>query len=253
MAEQDALDLLNYGEVKYKGPSAQYTDISEIRDWYDNPQSPEDWDDVAAINREIMNEPRKTIKGKIRRYSREKNPEITGVLEGLGKRLGKKYRVTVGWFAGAHSYPESGEDVADVAAFQEYGGSTIAPNFSNRKRPAQGNKTIVVPPRPFMRPTVRRNANDYLRQAAMGVIGELLKENGGDPAAVMKQVGERVKEDLREAIHDVHNPKLSRPAIRRREYLWTHKDSGGAEHGTQVEKPLIDTGRMINSIDIKVS
>lgn len=254
MAEQDALNLLNYGEVKYKGPSSTYRDISEIEDWYNNPQTLEDVADISSINHEILSEPRKEVKGEIRHYAREKNLELGAVLEGLEKKLGrgKKYSVTVGWFAGAHSYPESNEDVADVAAFQEYGGSTIAPNFSNRKRPAEDNKAIVVPPRPFMRPTVRKNANDYLKMAAMGVIGELLKDNG-NPDAAMRQVGERVKVDLQEAIHDVHFPRLSRPAVRRREYLWTHKDSGGAEHGTQVEKPLIDTGLMINSIDIKVS
>ena len=170
----------------------------------------------------------------------KRTQELSAVLADLEKKAAKsrnKYTVEIGWFPGK-TYAESGESVAAVATLQEYGGMTYAPNFGNRKA-SEPDTIINVPPRPFLRPTVEQNGREYLREAGMGVLRALLR--GDDPNKVMQNVGEHVKRDLVDAIDNVYNPPLAPITVARREYLGNYSD-----------KPLIDTGTMRNSIEVRV-
>lgn len=193
---------------------------------YDNPES---------------KPPRLPGGGRIAANIGKRTHELGAVLATLEKKAAtgtNKYTVEIGWFAGK-TYAESGESVAAVAALQEYGGMTYAPNFSNRKASEPENGIINVPPRPFLRPTIEQNGREYLREAGMGVLRALL--NDKDPKKAMQSVGEHVKQDLIDAIDEVNNPPLAPITVKRREYLGNYSD-----------KPLIDTGTMRNSIEVKV-
>ncbi len=151
-------------------------------------------------------------------------------LGNITKALKQNVYAEAGWTSESGSYP-NGEEVARVALFQEYGGTT-----------GQGH---VVPPRPFVRPTVRAHGRKYVNFAKRGIVAALKK--GADPKNVMAMLAERIAGDLQKAILDVTEPPL-RPmtiAMRRRRWSRAKTDNG---YGNILEKPLIDTGRLIRSV-----
>lgn len=66
--------------------------------------------------------------------------------------------------------------------------------------------------------------------------GELLKANGYDAARTLAMVGEAVTGQLRQAIVDTWAPPLAESTIRRKGF----------------DKPLVETGHMLNSADYEV-
>lgn len=131
----------------------------------------------------------------------------------------------VGWFESAKY--EDGTSVAHVAAIQEFG---------------DGKK---IPPRPFMRTTFAEKAEDWVdlgRQALRAVAkGQL----SGDQA--LEVVGMQAVGDIKQKITDIHEPKLSPYTIQQR--LNDRKDKTVT---ASLEKPLIDSAIMFNSITVVV-
>jgi hypothetical protein len=138
--------------------------------------------------------------------------KVARVLNELAAKLGRKPTLRVGFLQGA-TYPD-GTAVSMVAAIHEYGA------------PAAG-----IPARPFMRPTIARNRNQWGKD-----LSHLLEVNDYDVVRSLNLLGEHVKGQIQEAITKVTSPPL-KPA--------TVAAKGSA-------KPLIDTGHMLNSVDYNV-
>lgn len=112
------------------------------------------------------------------------------------------------------NYP-NGQTVAAVALRQEFG-------------------TAKIPPRPFLRPCVDQRGKAW----ADHVCQVILKCNGREELKEMwNGVGEQMVRDIKGSIDRVSDPPLSPFTVKRR-----------AAKGNPSTKPLIDTGKMRESI-----
>lgn len=146
---------------------------------------------------------------------------IVEAMQGLSDVRGK-----VGWFAGS-SYPD-GPPVALVAATQEYG-------------------TGSIPPRPFMRPTIQQEKTVWAKGFADGTRAVLKGRFTSEQ--VMEQVAGRAAGDVRKAITEVVSPPLNEKTVAAR----MRKRGLPVEKATAtVAKPLVDTGRMLNTLTHQV-
>lgn len=106
-----------------------------------------------------------------------------------------------------------GTSVPMVAAFNEFG-------------------TAKAPPRPFFRNMVAEKSGDWPK-----AIAALLEANNMDAARALALTGEAIKGQLQQSIRDLDSPPLAQSTIDRKGF----------------DKPLIDTGVMINSVDFEVN
>lgn len=109
-------------------------------------------------------------------------------------------------------YPD-GTPVAMIAAINEYG-----------RPPTQ-------PPRPFFRNMIRDKQGEWPK-----AIADLLKANDLDAVKALDLAGAAIAGQLRQSIVDLVSPALAASTIRRKGF----------------DKPLIDTGHMLNSVDHEV-
>lgn len=109
-------------------------------------------------------------------------------------------------------YPD-GTLVALVAAVNEYG-----------KPPSQ-------PPRPFFRGMISQHSSEWGPQAA-----NILKSHDYNANATLSDMGELIKGELQQSIVDLTSPPI--------------KPSTVAAKGS--DKPLVDTGVMLRSVDYVV-
>lgn len=128
-------------------------------------------------------------------------------------------RGKVGWFESAR-YP-NGTPVAMVAAIHEFG----APSKS-------------IPPRPFMRPTIKRCRAAWAAIAEQGSKAVLAGTTTME--AVMTGIGLNATGEIQRSITEVVSPPLSPSTVRAR---GRRRSSGNA-----TAKPLIDTGHMIQTV-----
>lgn len=110
-------------------------------------------------------------------------------------------------------YPD-GKSVAMIAAVNEFGA------------PSRGQ-----PPRPFFRNMIAAKKGEW-----PSAISGLLKANEYDAAKTLKITGAAIAGQLRQSITDLVSPPLAPSTIRRKGF----------------DKPLIDTGHMLNSVDFEV-
>jgi hypothetical protein len=157
-------------------------------------------------------------------------------IDGIQKALRKTYVAEAGWFPETGSY-DNGATVAQIARIQEYG--------ANIK--VFGQTPAVIPPRPFVRPTKAQFGEKYKRFAAGGVAHEIMQK--GEPLKPMAQLAERISGDLKKAILDVTEPPLRPLTIELRKRRWSQipKRKKDIKNAEILEKPLIDTGKLINS------
>ena len=106
-----------------------------------------------------------------------------------------------------------GKSVAMIAAIQEFGGGH-------------------VPPRPFFRNMIKAKAPTWGDS-----IGKMLRAASYDGAKTMGRMGELIKGQLQQSIVDLTSPPLAPATVARKGF----------------EKPLVDTGNMLNSVDYEVS
>jgi hypothetical protein len=139
--------------------------------------------------------------------------KMDAALAAIAARLKKGGLLKVGFLEGA-KYP-NGTSVALVAAVQNFGA------------PARG-----IPPRPFFSNMVQDKSPTW----APALAG-LLKSTGYDVEAALQMMGEGIKGQLQQSIRDTNAPPLSPLTIERKGF----------------DKPLIDTGHMINSVDYEVT
>lgn len=133
-------------------------------------------------------------------------------LEDMAKKLGDGGSLRVGFLEGA-TYPD-GTSVALVAAVNEFG------------RPDRNQ-----PPRPAFRTMIAEKQKDWPR-----ALGAVAKNNDYDIDKTLGQMGEGIKGQLQESIRQLDSPPLSPVTVARKGF----------------EKPLVDTGHMMNSVDYEV-
>lgn len=138
--------------------------------------------------------------------------KLSAKLTAMARSLGKGTVVRIGFLEGA-TYPD-GKPVAMIGAIQEFGA------------PKAG-----IPSRPYFRTMIRNKRGEWPK-----AIGSTLKANDYDARRTLDQVGAAVAGQLRQSITDLVSPPLAASTIARKGF----------------DKPLIDTGHMLNSVDHEV-
>lgn len=130
----------------------------------------------------------------------------------LSRRADRSATLLVGFLEGA-TYPD-GTSVPMVAAIQEFGA------------PSKG-----IPPRPYFRGMIAEKAETW-----GPAVGELLKANKFDAEKTLGQAGMGIKGQLQQSIRDLKDPPLAAATVAAKGF----------------DKPLVDTGHMLNSVDFDV-
>lgn len=138
--------------------------------------------------------------------------QVAAGLRKIAKKLGDGAEVRVGFLEGA-TYPD-GTPVATVAAINNFGA------------PAAG-----IPARPFFSDMVADKHGDWGQR-----LGKILQSNGYDGTRALATLGEGIAGQLRQAIVATNDPPLSLVTIARK----------GSE------KPLVDTGHLLASVDTEL-
>lgn len=133
-------------------------------------------------------------------------------LSELAAKVSRPANLSVGFIENS-TYPD-GTSVPMVAAIQEFGA------------PAR-----KIPPRPYFRSMIADKSPGW-----GDAIAAVLEANDYDATRTMEQVGAGIKGQLQQSIVDTNAPALSPATVARK----------GSE------KPLVDTGQMLNSVDYKV-
>ncbi len=138
--------------------------------------------------------------------------EMERKLKEMMDKLGDGTLLRVGFLENA-TYPD-GEYVATIAAANEFGNS--------------GNNQ---PPRPFFRNMIAANSPAWPLE-----VGKVIKAVDFDGGKALQLMGERIKDQLQGSIRELVEPPLSPHTIKKKGF----------------DKPLIDTGHMLNSVDYDV-
>lgn len=133
-------------------------------------------------------------------------------LKEIADKAGNGGTLRAGFLENA-TYPD-GTPVALVAAVNEFG------------RPEQNQ-----PPRSFFRTMIAEKQKGWPR-----ALGALAKSNDYDIDKTLGQMGEGIKGQLQESIRQLDSPPLAPVTVARKGF----------------DKPLVDTGHMMNSVDYEV-
>lgn len=154
-----------------------------------------------------------------------------GLLAALKRVAAHNSSQGVGWFRD-QIHPGGLKPTAEIARFVNDGGVN------------EGGAR--VPPRPFMTIAVAKNAGKWKAAFSRLVSREMNKGAAADMDGVLWKVGEIVKEDVVEEIDLLTQPPLARYTIEKRKARYVSE--GKSFDRASLEKPLIDTGAMVGSI-----
>lgn len=144
--------------------------------------------------------------------------------------------VSVGFMAGA-TYPD-GTPVASVAFWNEFGhkgrllGDEPHPEAVAEGIRREPERAAGAPARPFFRQMIAAKKPEWT-----GHLKQALATTDGDGAKALSLMGEEIQGELIQSINDFTTPPLAASTIRRKGFA----------------KPLIDTGKMIQSPTYKVN
>lgn len=138
--------------------------------------------------------------------------KLAARLAEISRHASKSANLSVGFLEGS-TYPD-GTPVPLVAAVQEFG----APSRN-------------IPPRPFFRNMVAEKSPEW-----PDAIATVLKAADYDATRTMMQVGEGIKGQLQQSIIDTNAPPLAPTTVKAKGF----------------DKPLVDTGHLLRSIDYTV-
>ena len=138
--------------------------------------------------------------------------KLENALARIARKLDRTGTLQVGYFAGA-TYP-TGVSVPMVAAIQNFGA------------PSRG-----IPPRPFFSNAVAKNKRNWPKE-----IKDKLVATNYDTAETLNYIGERIVGEVQESITSGHFVKLKPATIARKGF----------------DTPLIDTGRMLQSVSKRI-
>lgn len=116
---------------------------------------------------------------------------------------------------------EDGTPVALVAAANEFGKTVVT---------REGESYFQLP-RPFFRNMISANSAQWA-----GEFSQLIRSSNHDARVALGLMGERIKGQLQGAIREFNSPPLAEATIKRKGF----------------DKPLIDSGHMLNSVDYAV-
>jgi hypothetical protein len=156
-------------------------------------------------------------------------------LDDLKDFIKDRHTLKVGWFDSAIF--SNGEKIGNVAFWQEYG-------------------TKNIPPRPFVRPAKKINIKTWKKTICADIKKEIKKGNS-DFLPIFDKLGFKVAGDIKRAIEAVYSPRLAESTIRgrmkRRGISKEDRKKLSPEQTRILEKPLIDTGKMISTVDFHSS
>lgn len=188
--------------------------------------------------------------------------KIKARLDGIQRQFSQSATLEVGW-DDRTTYPD-GTLVGKIARVQEYGavidhpGGTryitdavvkkrgrlmvttrfVGPSFKGDTLTTGAHK-IVIPPRPFIRPTVMHHQTEW------NTFIKRQLEAGVDIETALERLGLMIVGQIQQAIRNVQKPPLAPATIRRR------ARKGFSDSGTMA-KPLIDTGQMLRTVRSQV-
>ena len=138
--------------------------------------------------------------------------KLEAKLKDLAQKVSNPGTLRVGFLSGA-TYPD-GTSVAMVAAIHNYGA------------PAAG-----IPPRPFFSNVVAKGKKKW-----GNALVTLLKDNDFDARRALELMGEGIRGEIQNEINNGSFAPLKPATVRRKGF----------------DKPLIDTGHMVNSVDSEI-
>ena len=160
----------------------------------------------------------------------------------LSKNLVKELKSVKGARAGVldsnKRYPNDGITVEENALIQEYG--AVIPvtqkmkNWFYHQGVQKSNRPIVIPPRPFLRNTIKNNEKKWVKYVKNNL--DIDESNGMTFKMIAGKLGEVIKKDIVESINSNIPPPNSQFTI-------DHKGSSGT---------LRDTGYLRDSIKSEV-
>lgn len=185
-------------------------------------------------------------------------------LENLRQRFTEKATIRVGW--DERTAYEDGTPVFKVARAQEYGatishpGGTryitdaivtrrkklimttqfVGPDFVGEAMTTKAH-TIVIPPRPFLRPAIAENSDGWLAR-----IRDDIEKTDYPLEVILERLGVRMVGDIQKAIKGVQQPPLAKSTIQKRL-------KKGFSNLSTATKPLIDTGLMLRTVRAEVT
>lgn len=169
----------------------------------------------------------------------------------------KNFSIKAGWFENA-KYSDN-KPVAGIAAVHD-GGATInhpggtpykfGPNgeviFVEKGTPNPVGitkpHTIVIQPRPFMKPSVEDNKEDFAGQIEQ--ISRKLFNGQISEKQAAEMIGMEAAGNIKKAIAKVNAPRLKASTVRRKRSGYADKSITGA-----LTKPLIGTGHLLETVD----
>lgn len=156
---------------------------------------------------------------KINRVENQGTVNLKKAINDLNKTLTK-----VGWFSNARY--EKGMPAAYVAAIQEF-----------------GDITKNIPPRPFMRPAIKKNEKGWTR--IIKDYGKRILEGRSTVDILMWTLGSKVSGQIREEITLVTEPPLKRSTIEARK---RKLKKGKKIASLGIEKPLVESAYLLDSV-----
>lgn len=181
--------------------------------------------------------------------------KLNRALKDLSRKVRNPGTLNVGFLEGA-TYPD-GTPVAYIAAIQEYGttidreastttiyrkvkkngdfaknGRFVKKSQSNYATDhAVGAHKIVIPSRPFFRTMISAKCHEWAP-----ALGKILVNVNYDTTGALRQLGDGIQRQLQTSIRD-----------------WTHPPNAPATIAKKgFNKPLIDTARMVDSVNFEV-
>lgn len=160
-------------------------------------------------------------------------------LSELAAKVTKPANLSVGFLENS-TYPD-GTSVPMVAAILEFGAPGAGQRTIKGRASAHGRAAVAavlgqdagvgIPPRPYFRNMVAAKSGTW-----GDAIANLLTANDYDATKTMNQVGAGIKGQLQQSIVDTNAPPLSPRTVAQKGF----------------EKPLVDTGHLLASVDFKV-
>lgn len=183
-------------------------------------------------------------------------------------KLASKVSSKAGWFEDNRYDNQDQTPVATIALIQERGATIQTHHYERFKtfvgarknlgaNIARHNKkyahiegsfsqVITIPPRPFIGPAIRANQSKWLNMIEQGS-----KQLIRDEITLEKLFGDLAndgKDQIQLKIREVTSPPLSEITIRNRMQRLKNK-----KRTSSLEKPLIDTGIMFNTVNYRVN
>ena len=159
---------------------------------------------------------------------RKSNPQALANLNKLVRGF-KEQELKVGWFESDRYDNAQKTPVAAVAARNEF-----------------GSQEDNIPPRPFMRPTIKRRQKEWAKFIQQG--SKRILAGSASVAQILETLGLNTSGEIGRSIEQVYSPPLAEATIKARIRKRANKQAVG-----NLDKPLVDFGIMQKSVTYTVS